>query len=131
MTTFVDTSALLAVLHRSDRNHTRAARTWKDLLEQDRDLVSTNYVLLETFALLQNRFGLSAVRDLSDNIAPLLRVEFVTEGAHGAAVSVVMAADRRQLSLVDCVSFASMRRLSITRVFAFDPHFAEQGFDLV
>lgn len=29
MTAFVDTSALLAVLHAGDANHTRAARSWR------------------------------------------------------------------------------------------------------
>jgi uncharacterized protein len=43
----------------------------------------------------------------------------------------VLAAARRNLSLVDCVSFELMRRLGIRRVFCFDPHFAEQGFELV
>ena len=130
MTVFVDTSALLAVLHGSDAHHGRAARIWRPLVERDSDLVSTNYVLIETTALLQSRFGMGAVRDLADIIAPLLRVSFVTEDAHAAAVAALLAANRRHLSLVDCVSFATMRRLSVTRAFAFAPHFAEQGFAL-
>jgi predicted nucleic acid-binding protein len=131
MSVFVDTSALLAVLHGSDAHHARAARIWRTLAERDTDLVSSNYVLIETTALLQSRFGLAAVRDLADTIAPLLRVAFVTEDVHASAVAALLAANRRQLSLVDCVSFVTMRRLSVTRAFAFDPHFAEQGFELV
>ena len=131
MSVFVDTSALLAVLHGSDAHHARAARIWTTLLERDTDFVSTNYVLVETSALLQSRFGLDAVRDLVDTITPLLRVAFVTEDVHAAALAALFAARRRQLSLVDCVSFATMRRLSVTRAFAFDPHFAQQGFELV
>jgi len=38
---------------------------------------------------------------------------------------------RKKLSLVDCVSFNLMRRLGVKKVFAFDPHFKEQGFTLV
>lgn len=131
MSVFVDTSAFLAVLHGSDAYHARAARIWRALVERDTDLVCTNYVLMETTALLQSRFGLNAVRDLADTIAPLLRVAFVTEDVHASAVAALLAANRRQLSLVDCVSFVTMRRLSVTRAFAFDPHFAEQGFELV
>jgi uncharacterized protein len=131
MSVFVDTSALVAVLHGSDAHHDRAARIWRALIERETDLVSTNYVLVETSALLQSRFGLTAVRDLADTIAPLMRVAFVTEDVHASAVGVLLAANRRQLSLVDCVSFVTMRRLSVSEAFAFDPHFAEHGFELV
>jgi uncharacterized protein len=125
---FVDTSALLAVLHGSDKNHSRAARTWKQLLGHDEDLVSTNYVVLETAALLQSRFGLGAVRDLLEEIVPLLRIAWVDHDVQGAAVAALLTANRRLLSLVDCVSFVTMRRLGIVRAFDFDKHFAEQGF---
>jgi predicted nucleic acid-binding protein len=43
----------------------------------------------------------------------------------------VQAANRRSLSLVDCVSFVVMRQLAIRDAFAFDRHFEEQGFTLV
>jgi len=43
----------------------------------------------------------------------------------------VLAANRRQLSLVDCVSFAAMRESGIEHYFAFDEHFDEQGFTMV
>jgi predicted nucleic acid-binding protein len=32
VTAFVDTSALLAVLHAGDANHTRAARSWREIV---------------------------------------------------------------------------------------------------
>lgn len=129
MTAFVDTSAFLAVLHRSDQNHARAATVWRALLEDDEELVCTNYVLLETLALLQSRFGLDAVRDLLENVVPLLHVVWVNDDVHGAGVSALLTANRRLLSLVDCVSFVVMRRLSISRAFEFDKHFVEQGFE--
>jgi predicted nucleic acid-binding protein len=40
----------------------------------------------------------------------------------------MLTASKRNLSLVDCVSFEIMRALGIKTVFAFDPHFAEQGY---
>jgi len=40
----------------------------------------------------------------------------------------LLTAGRRELSLVDCVSFACMRRQGLTRAFHFDRHFREQGF---
>jgi predicted nucleic acid-binding protein len=43
-------------------------------------------------------------------------------------MAALLTAGRRELSLVDCVSFACMRRLGITRALHFDRHFKEQGF---
>ncbi len=42
-----------------------------------------------------------------------------------------VAAGRRQLSLVDCVSFEVMRRIGLNRAFCLDPHFEEQGFEVL
>jgi uncharacterized protein len=43
----------------------------------------------------------------------------------------VLTAHRRHLSLVDCVSFAAMHQFGLSAVFAFDNHFAEQGFTIL
>jgi len=43
----------------------------------------------------------------------------------------LLAADRRKLSLVDCGSFHVMRTRVVRTSFAFDPHFREQGFDVL
>lgn len=43
----------------------------------------------------------------------------------------MLTANRRNLSLVDCVSFAAMRKLNIQYYFAFDKHFEEQGLTSV
>jgi predicted nucleic acid-binding protein len=43
----------------------------------------------------------------------------------------MLAADKKRLSLVDCISFNIMRRLGIKSAFAFDRHFKEQGFECI
>ncbi len=131
MTAFVDTSALLAVLHAGDANHSGAARRWRRLVEADERLVTTSYVLVETLALLQHRFGLAAVGDFQDAVAPLLATVWVDAELHAEGVAGLLTARRRELSLVDCVSFACMRRQEIARAFHFDRHFTEQGFEAV
>ena len=62
MTVFVDTSALYAVLDRNDANHRSATATWEKLLSGRESLATTNYVLVETSALIQHRLGLHALR---------------------------------------------------------------------
>ncbi|MBL7202546.1 MAG: PIN domain-containing protein [Anaerolineae bacterium] len=128
MSVFVDTSALFAVLDVDDQNHRSAERAWAELVNQRASLVSTNYVLLETFALVQQRLGTVAVRAFQEDVVPVLRVEWVTETQHTTGVTALLTASSRRLSLVDCVSFATMRRLGIKTAFVFDRHFSEQGF---
>lgn len=129
MTIFIDTSAFYAILDAQDANHARAGDVMRDLAARDADLLCTNYVLLESTALVQRRLGIAAVRTLHEDIVPLLRIEWLSTEEHQAAVQAVLTANRRELSLVDCTSFDAMRRLGIRQVFAFDEHFSEQGFE--
>ena len=129
MSVFVDTSAFFAVLDADDENHDRARQVWEDLLTQEAVLVCSNYVLVETLALVQHRLGLPAVRTFQEDIMPVLNVEWVDETIHQVGIASVLAAARRGLSLVDCVSFEIMRRLGIKTAFVFDHHFDEQGFE--
>lgn len=129
MTVFVDTSAICALLNANDEAHERAALAWRRLRGADAQFLTTNYVLLETTAVLQNRLGLDAVAALANNIAPVLNIEWVTPELHEAATEALFAANRRDLSLVDCVSFATMRRLGLRQAFTLDPHFRRQGFE--
>jgi uncharacterized protein len=131
VTVFVDTSAFMAILDADESRHAPAREAWKELLSADTPLATTNYVLLETFALLQHRFGLKAVRLFQEDVVPVLHVEYVSPELHRAGVSALLAASRRRLSLVDCISFECLRSLGIRTVFAFDPHFAEQGFRVI
>ena len=131
MSTFVDTSALLTLLDADQPHHVEAAGTWRDLLERDEPLVATNYVLVETYALVQRRLAMGAVRALTDEFVPLLTIDWIDDVTHGAAVAALLTTGRRQLSLVDCASFLVMRRRGLTRAFAFDADFEEQGFETV
>ena len=131
MTVFVDTSAFLAVLAADDENHTMAAAIWRRLICDEEPLVTNNYVLIETLALLQHRVGLQAVRAFQSKVMPSLIVRWVDETLHQQALTSILSANRRDLSLVDCASFQTMRLDGINRAFTFDQHFAEQGFQLV
>jgi predicted nucleic acid-binding protein len=131
MSIYIDTSAIYAFLTRTDQKHSQAQETWEFLFQSNEDLFCNNYVLLETYTLLQSRFGMVAIRLFQENVFPVLRVVWLDEIQHRQAVSALLAANRRQLSLVDCSSFITMRHLGIRTVFAFDPHFAEQGFDCI
>ena len=52
MKAFVDTSAFYAVLDKSDANHNKAAKIWRELLARDALLITTNYVTGVSWLLL-------------------------------------------------------------------------------
>src|SRR4030042_1241162 len=108
MRIFIDTSAFFALLDHDDNQHSAAKRVWEDLLQEDGTLLTSNYVLVECFALMQNRLGLRAVRDFQENILPLIQLEYVDLEIHRAGFSALLAASRRSLSLGDCVRFEVM-----------------------
>jgi predicted nucleic acid-binding protein len=131
MTVFVDTSAFYAVFDRDDANHARAKTVWERLLRQGDTLLTNNYVLVESSALLQHRLGMAAVRVFFDDVVRLLQVDWITEQRHRAGAEAVLAASRKSLSLVDCVSFQTMRENGVQAALCFDHHFREQGFKTI
>lgn len=131
MTTFVDTSAFLAVLDADDLHHKRAKKVWRDLIASGDPLTTSSYVLLETLALLQHRIGLEAVRSFQGDVVPVLQIDRVDVETHAAGMAGLLAAAQRRLSLVDCVSFHLIRRDGIARAFTLDRHFRVQGFACV
>lgn len=127
---FIDTSAFLALLDADDAHHAPAASTWRDLLQDEDLLVTSNYVLVETLALVQHRMGMAAARCFQEEIVPLLDIQWITGEIHQRACSAMLAAARKKLSLVDCSSFEVMRRSGIRLAFTLDRHFKEQGFSM-
>ena len=127
MVIFVDTSALLALVNVHDVFHNQAIGQWKVLLSDKDTLFTNNYVILESISLLQRRFGMDSMDSLNKEVLSLMDVAWVDENQHHAAWATFVQTNRRQLSLVDCSCFESMRRLGIEKIFTFDEHFQEQG----
>ena len=131
MNVFIDTAAFLAVLNANDQLHPSAKKSWDEVISTDSALFSSNYVILETTALLQHRFGIEAVRLFESDILPIIEIAWVDEVIHKQGMSALLVANRRNLSLVDCTSFEIMRQVGLEAVFTFDPHFREQGFKVI
>ena len=126
---FLDTSAIYAMADKSDPNHLAACEKFDLPLEGGDQFLTHNYVLVESAALLQSRLGIKvALLFLED--AKAFQIEWVDDALHEEARSELERIGKRQISFVDCVSFAVMRRKGVETVLAFDPDFAEQGFSL-
>ena len=127
---FVDTSALLALVVGSDEAHEEAKEGFARLRAERATLVTSSYVLVETYALLQARIGIGAVRIFREAFAPLLDVLWVDETTRERALDDLLLRDTRKVSLVDASSFELMRANRVDRAFAFDAHFREEGYTL-
>lgn len=125
-----DTSGFFAVLDRTEPAHERAGSAWVELVARE-TVITHSYVLGETASLLQSRVGMPALERFRVLIEPVLDVVWIDKDLHDLAINATLAAARRKVSIVDHASFVVMRRLGVTRAFALDAHFAEQGFELV
>jgi uncharacterized protein len=131
MTVFIDTSAFLGFLNAGDQFHEPAVTQWQELLAGNEQLVTNNYILVETIAVSQHRFGLEAVRVLQNEVFPVVVFHWVDETIHQQAITTLLAARRRRLSLVDCSAMVTMQTLHVKRIFSFDTHYGDYGFDLL
>lgn len=128
---FVDTSAVLALLISTDEVHQRAQRAFARLREGDASLITTSYVLLETYALLWRRVGPEAVAAFRDEFLPLLEVVWVDQALHERSLDALVSDGRSAFSLVDACSMIVAAEQRVDAVFAFDRHFNQAGFELV
>jgi len=129
--TFIDSSAFYAYLDARDENHQLARETLTELIEARDDLVTHNYVVVESSALIQRRLGAEAVRVFFDDVLPATRVLWIDEPMHRLALAAMLGSLTRGVSLVDWTSFVTMRELGIDRAFVFDADFESQGLQVI
>lgn len=127
---FLDSSFFKAFIDPRDTFYPQARALWKSLIEKDAPLITTNYILDETFTLIRvkcNRERALELRDVLFHHDINLRIERVTVDDDAAAWE-WFEKDWRKLSFTDCVSFAVMKRLGLIDAATFDDHFARAGF---
>jgi predicted nucleic acid-binding protein len=127
---FVDTSGFYAAIDKSDPFHARAIELFARAEREKWELVTTNYVVHESWALIQKRIGWAALDEFLDVLVPICAVEYVTMDLHAAGSERCRASRRRLLSFTDCASFALMDQFGLKEAIATDDDFADAGFKL-
>jgi len=130
MSVFVDTSAFFAYVDKTDEFHNLAERRWYKLLDSGETIATSNYIVVETSSIIQNRLGMDILRVFYEKLLPVVTIHWIDEKMHDAAFFALILSGRRGLSLADCTSFEVMRNLGIREVFTFDKHFKEYGFKI-
>lgn len=130
---FVDTGWFKGIVDKTDDHHIRAKDVFRSFKKDRSVLLTTNFVVAETFTLVRKSCGLYWARKLN---------ELMTSLKPSLAIERVMVEDERRvwdwfwynwrdLSYTDCTSFAVMKRLGLRKVVAFDEHFEMAGFEMV
>ena len=129
----MDTSGWYALTDTRDRGHAVAARRFRRATGDRRQVVTTNYVVGESYTLIMGRLGPRTAQAFLGRIRSSLilqRVHVVDEWEDEAERLLVQYHDQR-FSYVDATSFVIMRRLGIREVLAFDSDFVIAGFTLL
>ena len=118
-----------------DRYHKRAAAYYRILSKEKAVLVSTNYVLMETYTRIRYDDGhLKAVQFNSLIQQAIksgrLRLEWITPSIHQEAWQIFESYADQDFSFVDCTSFVIANQAGIKEVFGFDKHFKVMGLVL-
>ncbi|MEQ8186412.1 MAG: type II toxin-antitoxin system VapC family toxin [Candidatus Eremiobacterota bacterium] len=131
---FVDTGAWIAIEDKKDANHEKAMEFKNKILISRSRLITTNYILDETYTLMLMNTGYGKTIDfkykldqfISNN---LLIIYYVNIEIEKYSWEVFEQFNRDKIwSFTDCTSKVVMEKLGLIEVFAFDRHFEHMGF---
>jgi predicted nucleic acid-binding protein len=126
---FLDTGAFLALADEDDRYHIAAKSAYTELLQSKTQLLTSNFVLSETYTLIRSRVG---HRDATEFMRSLdqtgIRVLHVGQSIEQTAKTIFARYDDKDFSFVDCTSFALIDHHRLDHAFAFDGHFRQYRF---
>jgi uncharacterized protein len=121
MSLFVDTSIWYAAADSSDRGNARS----KAILKSGEALVTSDHVLVEAWTLLHHKLGRKAAERFWEGLRTgIVTIEAITLADLEVAWDIRTSWQDQDFSIVDCTSFAAMRRLGIDRAASLDADFA-------
>jgi uncharacterized protein len=129
---FVDTAGWGHLLDRTQNHHSLAASLYREARQQGRNLITTNYILLELVALLNSplRLPRSIIVALIESLktSPLVEIVHIDASLDAEAWQLLRQRQDKDWSLVDCSSFVVMRQRSLLAALTTDHHFEQAGF---
>lgn len=128
---FIDTNFYVSLENKADSNHARAKEILTSLIPANPQFFTTNLILYETATVISLRVGREAVIYFKDNFDPATRVLWLDKSTETKAWDLFKKVKDKNISFVDCYSFALLRELGIKEVLTFDRDFAKQGFQLL
>lgn len=130
---FVDTGAFIALANRSDQYHEAAKGCLEKISAPGILLVTSNFVLDETYTRIRRRAGLPTAVAFGTAVRSnrQLKVITVERKSEEKAWEIFKKYDDHSFSYTDCTSFALMQQRKIKEAFAFDQDFKIFGFQVI
>jgi uncharacterized protein len=129
---FVDTSGWASLFVNTQPYYPQADQYFRLAVQQQRNIVTTNYVVSELVALLSSPLRIPRPRifELVDAIktVPYVKVIHIDQAIDTAAWELCKGRPDKAWSLVDCTSFVLMQQLNIQEALTTDQHFEQAGF---
>lgn len=131
---FVDTSAWIAIEDKNDINHNVALEYKQKELSSKTRLITTNYVLDETYTLMLLDLGYSKTIQFKYKLdelvdSNLVIIIHIMPDLEKAAWGIFERFNKDKIwSFTDCTSKVIMELFSIHEAFTFDRHFVQMGF---
>lgn len=129
----IDTSVWVAISDSRDGGHKSALAFVQQLVNGYR-LITTNYVLDETYTLLLMNAGYQTTLDFKQRIdimieSQMLEVVWIDEEIASESWQIFEQFNiDKQWSFTDCTSYVVMKQRGIAEAFTLDRHFAQMGF---
>lgn len=106
---FVDTSAWFAIIYDMDAHHAEAVRSFQRILLRQGTMVTSNYVVGETYTLFRSRLGYGPAQAFLRRVRtnPLIQRAQVLEAWEEAAEDLLAQYADQDFSYVDATSLSS------------------------
>lgn len=128
---FADTGFFYALVDRGDAWHAASVSILRDVQRKGMLVMTSDFVVAETHALLLHRVGRHIALQWLDNLSEWVLVEAVLRPDLHQAYEILHQYTDHDFSLTDALSFSLMRRLGIRVALTMDRHFAAYGEDLL
>jgi len=131
---FIDSSAFVALYLQDDDFHKKAVGVLKKLQQEQRELVTSNFILDEVYTFIRAKRGKMVAVDFTHFLAEnvdVVRVNRITIQDEQKALYYFSSLDGKGVSFTDCTSFALMKRMGIQEALTFDSDFKKAGFTIL
>jgi predicted nucleic acid-binding protein len=120
-----DSSAILALVDADDADHATAVTVARQIASEARPSFVTNYIEVETHALLVRKLGRAIARQWL--LAGGLPVVRALPAEEQTAKEILARHTDKNWTLCDAISFAVLDARRVARAFTFDHHFRQYG----